>query len=97
LTSTFSARPKITFGSSSVPRPFSKIFSDPAASRSPAHLYILDVLENRAGNAVAILIFWPQSVTYWIARRPVVDPSTIRIEIALPDFEPPPIELDLPR
>lgn len=38
---------------------------------------------------VAILIFWPQSVTYWID-RPRVDPSTIKIEIPLPDLPPPP-------
>jgi hypothetical protein len=44
---------------------------------------------------VAILIFWPQSVTYWIARPPVADPSTIKMDIPLPDLAPPPpIELD---
>jgi tripartite ATP-independent transporter DctM subunit len=43
---------------------------------------------------VAIVIFWPQSVTYWIDRAPTVDPSTIRIE--MPDLPPLP-DLDLPR
>jgi tripartite ATP-independent transporter DctM subunit len=36
---------------------------------------------------VAIVIFWPESVTYWIDRGPQVDPATVRIEIPLP--EPP--------
>jgi tripartite ATP-independent transporter DctM subunit len=46
---------------------------------------------------VAILIFWPQSVTYWIARPPQADP-TIKIEQQLPDLPspPPPLELDMP-
>lgn len=30
---------------------------------------------------VAIVIFWPEAVTYWITRGPEVDPSTIRIDI----------------
>ncbi len=46
---------------------------------------------------VAILIFWPKSVTYWIARPPVADPARIKLEIPLPDLPPPPpLELDLP-
>jgi TRAP-type mannitol/chloroaromatic compound transport system permease large subunit len=44
---------------------------------------------------VVILIFWPQSVTYWIDRAPKVDPSQIRID--LPEPPPPPPDLDLPR
>jgi tripartite ATP-independent transporter DctM subunit len=43
---------------------------------------------------VVILIFWPQSVTYWIDRRPVVDPAKINIDLP-PDLPPPPIELEL--
>jgi tripartite ATP-independent transporter DctM subunit len=35
---------------------------------------------------VAIVIFWPQSVTYWIDRGTGVDPSTVRIEVPLPDL-----------
>jgi tripartite ATP-independent transporter DctM subunit len=42
---------------------------------------------------VVILIFWPQSVTYWIARPPAVDPNTIKIEIP---FELPPVDLGTP-
>jgi TRAP-type mannitol/chloroaromatic compound transport system permease large subunit len=42
---------------------------------------------------VVILIFWPQSVTYWIDRGPKADPSQIRLDIPdlppLPDIEPP--------
>ncbi len=41
---------------------------------------------------VAIVIFWPGSVTYWIEKAPTVDPSKINIEIQLPDV-PPPLEL----
>jgi tripartite ATP-independent transporter DctM subunit len=42
---------------------------------------------------VAILIAWPQSVTYWIDRGPKADPA--RIEMQLPDLPPaaPPIGL----
>src|SRR6185295_8238578 len=42
---------------------------------------------------VAILIFWPQSVTYWLDRGRRVDPSTIKIDIPLPDMpDLPPIQ-----
>jgi len=30
---------------------------------------------------VAIIIFWPQSVTYWLDKGPQVDPNTIKIEV----------------
>jgi len=33
---------------------------------------------------VAIVIFWPESVTYWLDSGPKVDPSTIDIRIDLP-------------
>ncbi|MGV3550130.1 TRAP transporter large permease [Rhizobium sp.] len=33
---------------------------------------------------VAIVIFWPESVTYWLDSGPKVDPSTIDIKIDLP-------------
>ena len=35
---------------------------------------------------VAVVIFWPQSVTYWIDKGTGVDPSTVRIEVPLPDL-----------
>jgi tripartite ATP-independent transporter DctM subunit len=42
---------------------------------------------------VAIVIFWPESVTYWLEKGSGVDPSTVRIEVPLPDMpeddEPP--------
>jgi hypothetical protein len=41
---------------------------------------------------VAILIFWPGSVTYWIEKSTGVDPSKVNIEIQLPDM-PPPLDL----
>ena len=34
---------------------------------------------------VAIVIAWPQSVTYWIDRGTGVDPSSVRIEVPMPD------------
>ncbi|HWT10888.1 MAG TPA: TRAP transporter large permease subunit [Roseomonas sp.] len=34
---------------------------------------------------VAIVIAWPESVTYWIDRGTGVDPSTVRIEVPMPD------------
>ncbi len=37
---------------------------------------------------VVILIFWPQSVTYWLARPSSVNPSTINIEIQQPELPP---------
>jgi tripartite ATP-independent transporter DctM subunit len=36
---------------------------------------------------VAVVIFWPQSVTYWLDRGTGVDPSTVRIEVPMPDEE----------
>src|SRR3954447_10794381 len=41
---------------------------------------------------VVILIFWPQSVTYWIDHAPN-DPSKFNYEQSLPDL-PPPLELE---
>jgi hypothetical protein len=35
---------------------------------------------------VAIVIFWPESVTYWIDKGTGVDPSTVRIEVPLPEL-----------
>jgi len=35
---------------------------------------------------VAIVIFWPASVTYWLDKGTGVDPSTVRIEVPLPDL-----------
>ena len=41
---------------------------------------------------VAILIFWPEMVTYWLDAGPTVDPNSIQIEIPnLDDFSAPPI------
>jgi TRAP-type mannitol/chloroaromatic compound transport system permease large subunit len=42
---------------------------------------------------VAIVIFWPESVTYWLSKGTGIDPSTVRIEVPMPDAteEPPPI------
>ena len=36
---------------------------------------------------VAIVIFWPASVTYWLEKGPKVDPSKVRIEVPLPDLQ----------
>jgi tripartite ATP-independent transporter DctM subunit len=44
---------------------------------------------------VAIVIFWPASVTYWIERGTQVDPSKIRIDLPPPDV-PPPIDFGAP-
>ena len=35
---------------------------------------------------VAVVIFWPESVTYFIDRGTGVDPSSVRIEVPLPDM-----------
>ena len=43
---------------------------------------------------VAIVIFWPQSVTYWLDNSPKVDPNSIKIEI--PTFGQPGQGLSLP-
>jgi len=34
---------------------------------------------------VVIVIFWPESVTYWIGAETTVDPNSIKIDIPLPD------------
>ena len=38
---------------------------------------------------VVILIFWPQSVTYWIERGPSID-TTIPVGLPPPELPPPP-------
>jgi tripartite ATP-independent transporter DctM subunit len=38
---------------------------------------------------VVIVILWPGSVTFWLARGPAIDPSKIQIEIPQPDLPPP--------
>jgi tripartite ATP-independent transporter DctM subunit len=35
---------------------------------------------------VAVVIFWPQSVTYWLDHGPKVDPSKVEIKIDLPSI-----------
>jgi len=35
---------------------------------------------------VGIVIFWPESVTYWLDAGSGVDPSTVRIEVPLPEM-----------
>ena len=37
---------------------------------------------------VGVVIFWPQSVTYFIDSGPKVDPSQIKIDIPMPDLPP---------
>jgi TRAP-type mannitol/chloroaromatic compound transport system permease large subunit len=44
---------------------------------------------------VAILIFWPQSVTYWIDKGTSIDLDKIKIEIQQPDM-PPPLDFSEP-
>jgi TRAP-type mannitol/chloroaromatic compound transport system permease large subunit len=44
---------------------------------------------------VVIVIFWPESVTYWIDRGTAIDPSKVKIEI--PQIElPPPLDFSEP-
>lgn len=45
---------------------------------------------------VAVVIFWPESVTYWIDSGPKVDPSTIDIKIDLPTLGDQPADGGLP-
>jgi tripartite ATP-independent transporter DctM subunit len=42
---------------------------------------------------VAVVILWPESVTYWIDKGTGVDPNSVRIEVPMPDMgeEAPPI------
>ena len=44
---------------------------------------------------VAIVIFWPASVTYWIDKQSTVDPSKVKIEI--PQLELPPLDFGQPK
>ena len=37
---------------------------------------------------VAIVIFWPTSVTYWIDKPVAVDPSKVKFDVELPDLPP---------
>jgi TRAP-type mannitol/chloroaromatic compound transport system permease large subunit len=45
---------------------------------------------------VVILIFWPQSVTYWIERTKAVNPNTIKIDIPQLDSPLPPLDFSDP-
>ncbi len=44
---------------------------------------------------VAIVIFWPTSVTYWIEKHSNVDPSKVKIEI--PQIDLPPLDFSQPK
>jgi hypothetical protein len=44
---------------------------------------------------VAIVILWPQSVTYWIDKPTGIDPSKVDIEIQQPEM-PPPLDFSEP-
>jgi tripartite ATP-independent transporter DctM subunit len=44
---------------------------------------------------VAIVIFWPASVTYWIDKQTNVDPSKVKIEI--PQLDLPPLDFGQPK
>jgi tripartite ATP-independent transporter DctM subunit len=44
---------------------------------------------------VAIVIFWPASVTYWIDKSTNIDPSKVKIEIQMPEM--PPLNFDTPK
>jgi tripartite ATP-independent transporter DctM subunit len=44
---------------------------------------------------VAIVIFWPTSVTYWIDKGSKLDPSKVQIEIQMPEM--PPLNFDPPK
>ncbi|WBV43344.1 TRAP transporter large permease subunit [Pseudoroseomonas cervicalis] len=35
---------------------------------------------------VGIVIFWPELVTYWLHSGPDIDPSTVRIDVPMPDL-----------
>jgi hypothetical protein len=54
---------------------------------------------------VGVLIFWPESVTYWIVDQPALDPAALEraledipmpeLDELAPDFgEPPPLDLE---
>jgi len=44
---------------------------------------------------VVIVILWPGSVTYWLDKKPNVDPSTIKLD--LPQMDLPPLDLGPPK
>ncbi len=45
---------------------------------------------------VGILIFWPESVTYWLDKGTGVDPSKVDIDVPLPQM-PPPVDFSAPK
>jgi tripartite ATP-independent transporter DctM subunit len=45
---------------------------------------------------VGVVIFWPQSVTYFIDKSTTIDPSKVKIDIQLPDIAPP-LNFDMPK
>jgi tripartite ATP-independent transporter DctM subunit len=40
---------------------------------------------------VAVVILWPESVTYWIDRGPAVDPASVIIDVPLPEMQSEPV------
>jgi tripartite ATP-independent transporter DctM subunit len=44
---------------------------------------------------VAILIFWPEMVTYWLDKGPLVDLNSVKIELPILDMAPAPLPSDL--
>jgi tripartite ATP-independent transporter DctM subunit len=44
---------------------------------------------------VAVVIFWPASVTYWLDKDTGIDPAQVKIELELPDL-PLPLDLSAP-
>ena len=74
-----------------------------ATNKVKAHIAAIIALI--VANLVAILIFWPESVTYWIVDQPALDPAALEraledipmpeIDELVPDLgEPPPLDLD---
>ena len=57
----------------------------PKEVRSPRHLLGRHPLGALQLMLVAVVIFWPESVTYWIEKSSNLDPATIRIELPKTD------------
>ena len=62
-------------------------FSDAGFLAFLVAAFAVGVFAASLAGFVAIVIAWPESVTYWLDRGTGVDPASVRIEVPMPEPE----------